>query len=109
MNIKYYGYNAFLIESDGKVIAIDPGNLFFYWFRFTTLFPESEWHRITYIFITHGDPDHYWHADRIAKASNFTRTYNPADDELFKREVEKTGAKCVILHDGDSIDLSGES
>jgi len=70
MKIKFYGYNTFLIESGNKKIAIDPGALFFYWFRFTTLIPKSEWNSITHIFITHGDPDHYWHADRVAKASN---------------------------------------
>ncbi len=70
MKIKFYGYNAFLIESGGKKIAIDPGALFFYWGRFTTLIPKSEWSSITHIFVTHGDPDHYWHADRVAKASN---------------------------------------
>lgn len=267
MKIRFYGYNAFLIESGDKKIAIDPGALFFYWFRLTTLIPKSEWDSITHIFITHGDPDHYWHADRVAKAANapvicnqtmvrdvngkalmlgprdkglaftvelnnlhplsvdetieidgmsitgiktthgelvlklgpfsktvkpgpkdrvgwgaigfnieldgnrvvnlgdtllhekewqtiiepdvlmipiggkavhntmdveeaiqavknmrpkrvipchyncpafFTKTYNPADDELFKYEVEKTGAKCVILHQGDSIELIDE-
>ena len=70
MKIHFYGYNAFLIESDDKLLAIDPGALFFYWFRFTTLFPKSKWPDITHIFITHGDPDHYWHADRVAKVSN---------------------------------------
>lgn len=70
MKIKFYGYNAFLIESGDKKIAIDPGALFFYWFRFTTLIPKSEWHSITHIFVTHGDPDHYWHADKVAKTSN---------------------------------------
>ena len=70
MKIKYYGYNAFLIESGDKKIAIDPGALFFYWFRLTTLIPKSEWNNITHILITHGDPDHYWHADRVAHASN---------------------------------------
>ncbi len=70
MKIQFYGYNAFLIESGDKLLAIDPGALFFYWFRFTTLFPKSKWQDITHIFITHGDPDHYWHADRVAKASH---------------------------------------
>ena len=70
MKIKFYGYNAFLVESGDKKIAIDPGALFFYWFRFTTLIPESDWKSITHIFVTHGDPDHYWHADRVAKVSN---------------------------------------
>ena len=70
MKITFYGYNTFLIESGDKKIAIDPGALFFYWFRFTSLIPKSEWGSITHIFITHGDPDHYWHADRVASASN---------------------------------------
>jgi L-ascorbate metabolism protein UlaG (beta-lactamase superfamily) len=70
MKISFYGYNTFLIESNDKKIAIDPGALFLYFFRFTTLIPESEWKSITHIFVTHGDPDHYWHADRVASASN---------------------------------------
>ncbi len=50
-------------------LAIDPGGLFLYYFRVTTLIPKSAWADITHILITHGDPDHYWHADRVAKAS----------------------------------------
>ena len=69
MKITHYLYNAFIIESGNKKLAIDPGALFFYWFRFTTLIPESEWKNITHIFVTHGDPDHYWHLDRVARAS----------------------------------------
>lgn len=69
MNIKFYGYNTFLIESGDKKIAIDPGATFLYFFRFTTLIPKSEWPNITHIFVTHGDPDHYWHMDRVAKVS----------------------------------------
>ena len=70
MKISFYGYNAFLIESNDTRIAIDPGALFFYWFRFTTLIPKTVWKNITHIFVTHGDPDHYWHTDRVARASN---------------------------------------
>jgi len=70
MKITHYLYNAFIIESGDKKIAIDPGGLFFYFFRFTTLIPKSEWESITHIFVTHGDPDHYWHMDRVAKISN---------------------------------------
>jgi len=69
MKVTFYGYNTFLLESGGKKIAIDPGALFFYWFRFATLIPKSEWESITHIFVTHGDPDHYWHADRVAEVS----------------------------------------
>lgn len=69
MKITHFLYNAFLIEAGDKKIAIDPGGLFLYYFRLTTLIPKSEWADITHIFITHGDPDHYWHADRVAEAS----------------------------------------
>ncbi len=69
MKITHYLYNTFLVEAAGKKLAIDPGGLFFYFFRFTTLIPEEEWPDITHIFVTHGDPDHYWHADRVAQAS----------------------------------------
>ncbi len=70
MKITFYGYNTFVIETGEKKIAIDPGGLFLYYFRMTTLIPKSEWEDITHIFVTHGDPDHYWHMDRVAKASN---------------------------------------
>jgi L-ascorbate metabolism protein UlaG (beta-lactamase superfamily) len=69
MKVKFFGYNTFLIETGKHKIAIDPGALFLYYFRLTTLIPEEEWQDITHIFVTHGDPDHYWHADRVAKAS----------------------------------------
>ena len=69
MKITHYLYNTFIIDTADKKIAIDPGGMFFYWFRFTTLIPKSEWSDISHIFITHGDPDHYWHADRVAEAS----------------------------------------
>jgi len=35
-----------------------------------------------------------------------TKSYNPADDELFQREVEKTGSKCCILRTGESINIA---
>ena len=69
MKITHYLYNAFIIETDDKKIAIDPGGLMFYFFRFTTMIPKSEWKSITHIFVTHGDPDHYWHADRLEESS----------------------------------------
>lgn len=69
MKITHYRYNAFLIRDGDRKIAIDPGGLMLYFFRMTTLIPKSEWEGITHIFITHGDPDHYWHADRVAEVS----------------------------------------
>ena len=69
MRITHYLYNTFILETGDKKIAIDPGGLMFYYFRFNTLIPKTEWKNISHIFITHGDPDHFWHADRVAEAS----------------------------------------
>jgi L-ascorbate metabolism protein UlaG (beta-lactamase superfamily) len=69
MKIKHYLYNAFIIENGKVKIAIDPGALFFYFFKLTTLIPKSEWKDTTHIFVTHGDIDHYWHTDRVAEVS----------------------------------------
>ena len=69
MNITFYGYNTFVIKSGEKKLAIDPGALFLYYFRLTTLIPKTEWNEMTHIFVTHGDPDHHWHTDRVAEAS----------------------------------------
>ena len=70
MKITYYGYNSFLVESVDKKIAIDPGGgLFFLKGWLKSLLPESEWKEMTHIFVTHGDPDHYWHVDRLAQKS----------------------------------------
>ena len=69
MKIRHFLYNSFLIESAAAKIAIDPGqNLWI--FNLSSLIPKSEWHNITHILITHGDPDHHWQSDRVAAASN---------------------------------------
>lgn len=68
MKITHYLYNAFLIAADGVKLAIDPGqNLGLFSLR--SLIPPSEWPTITHVVITHGDPDHHWQSDRVARAS----------------------------------------
>ena len=90
MKITHYLYNTFVIETGDKKIAIDPGGLMFYFFRFTTVIPKSEWEGITHIFVTHGDPDHYWHMDRVAKVSNAAVICN-------KTMVRNIGGKILML------------
>ena len=68
IKITHYLYNAFLIEDRKVKIAIDPGqNLWL--FKLKSLIPKAEWPGITHIVITHGDPDHHWQSDRVAKVS----------------------------------------
>jgi len=68
LRITYYGYNGFIIEADEHKIAVDPGaNL--YIFDLGPVIPRKEWRDVTHVVVTHADPDHYWHADRVAAAS----------------------------------------
>ncbi len=90
MKIKHYLYNAFIIENGKVKIAIDPGAKFLYFFRLTTLIPESEWKDITHIFVTHGDIDHYWHTDRVEEVSNAPVICN-------KTMVKNINGKTLIL------------
>ena len=55
MKIKFYGYNAFVIKSGNKIIAIDPG-ADLYFFRLKSLISKNEWKDITLLARTHGQP-----------------------------------------------------
>jgi L-ascorbate metabolism protein UlaG (beta-lactamase superfamily) len=89
MKIKHYLYNTFIIENGGVKIAIDPGqNL--YLFKLSSLFPKSEWSTITHILVTHGDPDHYWQADRVAEAAK-------APIICGKNLVKKVGSETLLV------------
>lgn len=68
MKIRYFSYSTFLIEHSKTKIAIDPG-IHLWIGKLNSLIPKSEWPGITHILATHGDPDHYWHIDRIAEIS----------------------------------------
>ncbi len=68
MKIKHFLYNAFLIENGNEKVVIDPGQSLWL-FKLKSLIPKSEWSSISHIIVTHGDPDHYWQADRVAKIS----------------------------------------
>lgn len=90
MIIKHYLYNAFIVESGDYKIAIDPGGRFLHYFSMKTLIPKAEWQGVTHIFVTHGDPDHYWHLDRIAKASGAKVILNEA-------MVKRVNGKSLVL------------
>jgi len=121
MKITRYLYNAFVIESGDKKIAIDPGALFFYFFRFTMLIPKSEWKNITRILVTHGDPDHYWHADRVAEVAsapvicNKTMARNVEGEKLMLGSRDKGLAfttlikKLYAISVDETIQLDGMS
>jgi L-ascorbate metabolism protein UlaG (beta-lactamase superfamily) len=90
MLIRHYLYNAFLIESGDLRLAIDPGGKFLHYLSLKTLIPKGEWADITHIFVTHGDPDHYWHIDRVARTSG-------AKVILNRSMVKEDGGKTLAL------------
>lgn len=118
MKITHYLYNAFLIEHDGVKVAIDPGqNLWIFDLR--SLIPRSEWPTITHLAITHGDPDHHWQSDRVAKASGahvicgtgLTRTIDGRTRVVDPRGRALTSwieiDKLHPLAAGESVELDG--
>ena len=68
MKIKYFGYNAFLIEHAGIKLAIDPGRDLWI-LNLNSLIPRKEWKEVSHILTTHGDPDHFDYAVAMAKIS----------------------------------------
>lgn len=86
MLIKYYGYNSFVVESGDKKVAFDPGGELYLPRWLKPIIPKIEWQTITHIFVTHGDPDHYWHADRVATVSGATII---CGEGLVKEEADK--------------------
>lgn len=99
MKIKHFLYNSFIIENEKIKIAIDPG-LNTYLFKLGSLIPKSEWNSITHILVTHGDPDHYWYADKIAEAADAPII---CGKELVKKEGEKT---FIVAPRGKDIQYS---
>ena len=118
MKIRHFLYNAFLVEDEGIKIAIDPGqNLWL--FNMKSLIPKEEWKTITLVLVTHGDPDHYWQADRLAIAANAPLVMNsvmiqetdietniliPRRDAV---EFVPFVGKAVPLRVGKTIDIDG--
>ncbi len=76
MKISHFLYNAFVIEHGPSRIVIDPGvNLWM--FGWHSLVPKALWDGVTHVLVTHGDPDHYVQADRVALAANAPLMMNP--------------------------------
>jgi L-ascorbate metabolism protein UlaG (beta-lactamase superfamily) len=64
--ITHFRYNAFLIRERGAALLIDPGQSLGL-LNFRSLVPGRLWAAVTHVLVTHGDPDHYWQADRVAR------------------------------------------
>lgn len=118
MKIRHFLYNSFLIEDEGVKIAIDPGQNLWIW-NLSSLIPKEEWKTITHVLVTHGDPDHYWQADRLAITANAPLIMNSTmiqenDSEtsilIPRKDAVKFipfSGKAVPLRVGKTIDIDG--
>jgi L-ascorbate metabolism protein UlaG (beta-lactamase superfamily) len=66
--ITHFLYNAFLIHEQDAKVLIDPGQSLGI-LNFRSLVPRERWSEVSCVLVTHGDPDHYWQADRVARAA----------------------------------------
>jgi len=104
MRFTYYGYNAFVVEGDGKTILLDPGqNL--HWRRLNSLIPCRIWSQADLILVTHGDADHAEYVPQVARASNAPVVCGPALAEKWRRK----GLTVVSVAPGEMVEAAGVS
>ncbi|MGA9351643.1 MAG: MBL fold metallo-hydrolase [Anaerolineae bacterium] len=104
MKLTYYGYNAFIIEGEGKTIILDPGQDL-RWRRLNSLIPRQLWERADLILVTHGDADHAEYAPRVARASGAPIVCGPPLAKQWRRK----GLTVVSIAPGETVEVNGIS
>jgi L-ascorbate metabolism protein UlaG (beta-lactamase superfamily) len=100
--ICYFGYNAFLLKTQGRTIAIDPGrNLS--WSRPDSLIPRNQWQEIDLILVTHAHPDHCHYALAISEASDAKIVCGEGLAKCYRGK----GFEPIVLGPGTKIQCRG--
>ena len=102
MKLTYYGYNAFVIEGEGKTIVLDPGQDL-YWRRLDSLIPRSLWLQADLILVTHGDADHAEYVPQVAEASGAPVVCSPPLAEKWQRK----GVTVVPIASDETVEAAG--
>ena len=104
VEICFFGYNAFLLKTQGITIAIDPGrNLS--WSRPGSLIPRDRWQEVNLILVTHAHPDHCHYALAISEASGADIVCG----EDLERRYHGEGFKPTVLRPGGNVQCQGIS
>jgi L-ascorbate metabolism protein UlaG (beta-lactamase superfamily) len=102
MKLTYYGYNAFIIEGEGKTIILDPGQDL-HWRRLNSLIPRRLWERADLILVTHGDADHAEYVSQVACASGAPIVCGPA----LAGKWQRTGLTVVSVAPREMVEAAG--
>jgi len=109
MRIKYFLYNAFIIENGKTKIAIDPGIDLWILKLGSSLIPNEEWKGLTHICITHGDPDHAGAALKIAKDTDAQMIsgmgLKEGSKELNNAILSKTIRDLIEIKAGEKLNI----
>lgn len=104
MKLRHFLYNAFILESEGVKIAIDPGRNLLWYKLFSSLIPKSEWEGVTHILVTHGDPDHFVFTVPMAKKA---KAQVICRAELAEEITSKKVEIVQTIEVGELINLKG--
>ena len=100
--ICFFGYNAFLLKTQRKTIAIDPGrNLS--WSRPDSLIPRDRWREVNLILVTHAHPDHCYYALQISEASGADIVCG----RDLERRYHRKGFRPILLRPGERVRCQG--
>jgi L-ascorbate metabolism protein UlaG (beta-lactamase superfamily) len=102
MRLTYYGYNAFVIEGEGKTLIIDPGQ-HLHWRRLDPLIPQQRWGWVDLILVTHGDPDHAEYVLQVARSSGAPVVCGLALAKKWRRK----GLTVVSMDPGGTTEVAG--
>ena len=102
MKITYYGYNALLIEGDGKTVVVDPGRDL-HWRRLGPLVPRVVWSLTDLILVTHGDADHAEYVVPLARASSAPVVCGPS----LAHKWQRRGLIVVPVSAGEMAEAGG--
>ena len=103
ITLKFFGYNAFVLENKNIKIVIDPGkNL--KWNKLNSLVPKKFWNNIDVILVTHEHDDHADYVKSIVQKSEALIICHKDLEKKFSKYINSDKIKGLLP--GEEIELS---
>jgi len=101
MRLIYYGYNALVIEGEGKTLILDPGQDL-HWRQLNSLILRQLWERVDLILVTHGNADHAEYVPQLACISGAPVVCGPTLTGKWRRK----GLAVVPVAPGETVEAA---